>query len=180
MNRKYAVIFEQAETNWAAYVPDLPGCVTTGRTLEETERNIREAIPGQKIVDRPGLAVCLELPLTCATISRPRITASAGNSGCARRSSRLGRHSTRRSLLTGGRDPPAMVRARPGWRRNSRSQPLCGTSHATEYRPKLMSAITAEPLGIRSRIGLVSACSLTACWPYIGPQQGRATNPLDA
>jgi predicted RNase H-like HicB family nuclease len=46
MNRKYAVIFEKAETNWAAYVPDLPGCVTTGKTLEETERNIREAIPG--------------------------------------------------------------------------------------------------------------------------------------
>jgi predicted RNase H-like HicB family nuclease len=46
MSRKYAVIFEQAETNWAAYVPDLPGCVTTGRTLEETERNIREAISG--------------------------------------------------------------------------------------------------------------------------------------
>jgi predicted RNase H-like HicB family nuclease len=46
MNRKYAVIFEQAETNWAAYVPDLPGCISTGRTLEETERNIREAISG--------------------------------------------------------------------------------------------------------------------------------------
>jgi len=46
MSRKYAVIFEQAETNWAAYVPDLPGCVTTGETLEETERNIREAISG--------------------------------------------------------------------------------------------------------------------------------------
>jgi predicted RNase H-like HicB family nuclease len=46
MNRKYAVIFEQAKTNWAAYVPDLPGCVSTGRTLEETERNIREAISG--------------------------------------------------------------------------------------------------------------------------------------
>lgn len=46
MNRKYAVIFEQAKTNWAAYVPDLPGCVSTGRSLEETERNIREAISG--------------------------------------------------------------------------------------------------------------------------------------
>ena len=46
MNRKYAVIFERAETNWAAYVPDLPGCVTTGKTLDETERNIREAISG--------------------------------------------------------------------------------------------------------------------------------------
>lgn len=41
---RYAVVFEKAATNWAAYVPDLPGCVTTGRTLEETKRNIREAI----------------------------------------------------------------------------------------------------------------------------------------
>ena len=46
MSRKYPVIFERAETNWAAYVPDLPGCITTGRTLEETERNVREAISG--------------------------------------------------------------------------------------------------------------------------------------
>jgi predicted RNase H-like HicB family nuclease len=46
MNRRYAVIFEQAETNWAVYVPDLPGCVSTGRTLEETQLNVREAISG--------------------------------------------------------------------------------------------------------------------------------------
>lgn len=46
MTVKYAVIFEQAESNWAAYVPDLPGCVTTGKTLEETENNIKEAIEG--------------------------------------------------------------------------------------------------------------------------------------
>jgi predicted RNase H-like HicB family nuclease len=46
MNQRYAVIFERAENNWAAYVPDLPGCITTGTTLEETERNIREAIHG--------------------------------------------------------------------------------------------------------------------------------------
>ncbi len=42
----YAVIFERAESNWAAYVPGLPGCITTGATIEETERNIREAISG--------------------------------------------------------------------------------------------------------------------------------------
>jgi predicted RNase H-like HicB family nuclease len=46
MNREYAVIFERAESNWAAYVPDLPGCVTTGKTLDETEGNSREAISG--------------------------------------------------------------------------------------------------------------------------------------
>jgi len=40
------VIFEQAQSNWAAYVPDLPGCISTGKTIEETERNIREAIEG--------------------------------------------------------------------------------------------------------------------------------------
>jgi predicted RNase H-like HicB family nuclease len=46
MRRRYAVIFERAESNWAAYVPDLPGCITTGASLEETELNIREAIEG--------------------------------------------------------------------------------------------------------------------------------------
>ena len=46
MSLKYAVIFERAHSNWAAYVPDLPGCMTTGRTLEETKANIQEAIAG--------------------------------------------------------------------------------------------------------------------------------------
>ena len=46
MSQRYAVIFEKAESNWAAYVPDLPGCISTGATLEETERNIQEAVRG--------------------------------------------------------------------------------------------------------------------------------------
>jgi predicted RNase H-like HicB family nuclease len=46
MNVKYAVIFERADNNWAAYLPDLPGCMSTGETLEETKSNIREAILG--------------------------------------------------------------------------------------------------------------------------------------
>ncbi len=41
---KYAVVYEKAPNNYAAYVPDLPGCVSTGATREEVERNIREAI----------------------------------------------------------------------------------------------------------------------------------------
>ena len=41
---KYAVIFEKASSNWCAYVPDLPGCVTTAPTLEEARRLIAEAI----------------------------------------------------------------------------------------------------------------------------------------
>lgn len=42
--KKYAVVFEQAQHNWAAYVPDLPGCVTTGPSLDDTRRLIAEAI----------------------------------------------------------------------------------------------------------------------------------------
>jgi predicted RNase H-like HicB family nuclease len=41
---KYAVVFEKAANNWAAYVPDLPGCVTTAPSLEEARRLIAEAI----------------------------------------------------------------------------------------------------------------------------------------
>lgn len=41
---RYAVVIERAEGNYSAYVPDLPGCVTTGASLQEIERNIREAI----------------------------------------------------------------------------------------------------------------------------------------
>lgn len=40
----YAVLYERTERNWAAYVPDLPGCVATGRTRAEVERRIRAAI----------------------------------------------------------------------------------------------------------------------------------------
>ena len=41
---KYAVVIESSPNNYAAYVPDLPGCVATGRTREETLAEIREAI----------------------------------------------------------------------------------------------------------------------------------------
>lgn len=41
---RYAVVIEQAEGNYSAYVPDLPGCVATGASIEEIEERIREAI----------------------------------------------------------------------------------------------------------------------------------------
>jgi predicted RNase H-like HicB family nuclease len=41
---RYAIVIEKAPSNYAAYVPDLPGCVATGATLQETEKLIREAI----------------------------------------------------------------------------------------------------------------------------------------
>jgi predicted RNase H-like HicB family nuclease len=42
--KEYLVIFEWAGNNYSAYVPDLPGCIATGKTLEATERNMKEAI----------------------------------------------------------------------------------------------------------------------------------------
>jgi predicted RNase H-like HicB family nuclease len=41
---RYAVVIENAGSNYSAYVPDLPGCVTTGATPVETAAAIREAI----------------------------------------------------------------------------------------------------------------------------------------
>jgi predicted RNase H-like HicB family nuclease len=42
--KKYAIVIEHGEHNLSAYVPDLPGCVATGRTVEEIERLMKEAI----------------------------------------------------------------------------------------------------------------------------------------
>lgn len=41
---RYAIVIEKAGNNYSAYVPDLPGCVATGATVEEAEAQIREAI----------------------------------------------------------------------------------------------------------------------------------------
>ena len=41
---KFAVVIEKAESNYSAYVPDLPGCVATGKTKAEVTQNVREAI----------------------------------------------------------------------------------------------------------------------------------------
>ncbi len=42
--KRYAIVIEDAGSNLAAYVPDLPGCVATGETVADVERQIREAI----------------------------------------------------------------------------------------------------------------------------------------
>jgi predicted RNase H-like HicB family nuclease len=69
--RKYAVVFEKAAHNWGAYVPDLPECVTTGATLEETRRLIAEAIEfhiegmrlrGERVPKPTSLAESVEVP----------------------------------------------------------------------------------------------------------------------
>jgi len=42
--KRYAIVIEKAASNYAAYVPDLPGCIATAATVQETERLLREAI----------------------------------------------------------------------------------------------------------------------------------------
>ena len=42
--KEYAVVYEWAGKNYSAYVPDLPGCVACGDTLEETEQLMKEAV----------------------------------------------------------------------------------------------------------------------------------------
>lgn len=42
----YLVIYEKTATGYSAYVPDLPGCITTGATLREAKRNMSEALFG--------------------------------------------------------------------------------------------------------------------------------------
>ena len=44
MKLKYAVVYERTPNNYGAYVPDLPGCISTGKTWEEIRENIQEAI----------------------------------------------------------------------------------------------------------------------------------------
>jgi predicted RNase H-like HicB family nuclease len=69
---RYAVVFERSEDGYGAYVPDLPGCVTVGDTLAETEANIREAIAGhiavmkeycEAIPQPTSLAEYVEIPI---------------------------------------------------------------------------------------------------------------------
>lgn len=41
---RYAIVIEKTESNYSAYVPDLPGCVATGATIAEVEKEIGEVI----------------------------------------------------------------------------------------------------------------------------------------
>lgn len=42
--KRYVIIVEKDSKNYAAYVPDLPGCVATGKSIDETKRLLQEAV----------------------------------------------------------------------------------------------------------------------------------------
>jgi predicted RNase H-like HicB family nuclease len=75
--KKYLIVIEPTETGFSAYSPDLPGCISTGRTREEVELNMREAIgfhldglreEGQPVPDPQTYSAYVELP---AWLPRP-------------------------------------------------------------------------------------------------------------
>jgi predicted RNase H-like HicB family nuclease len=41
---RYVILIEEAKSNFSAYAPDVPGCVATGKTLEETKQRMKEAL----------------------------------------------------------------------------------------------------------------------------------------
>ena len=42
--KKYLVVFEKTQTGYSVYSPDIPGCIATGKTKKQAEKNIYEAI----------------------------------------------------------------------------------------------------------------------------------------
>ena len=49
---EYLVVYEKTSTGYSAYVPDLPGCISTGATLPQIKLSIQEAISGHLAVMR--------------------------------------------------------------------------------------------------------------------------------
>lgn len=69
---RFLVIIEPGSHNYSAYVPDLPGCIATGKTLEEVKRNMRAAIgmhlegmleDNEPIPSSASLAEYMDIPL---------------------------------------------------------------------------------------------------------------------
>lgn len=69
--KKYLIVVEPTRTGFSAYSPDLPGCISSGQTREEVERNMREAIvfhldglreEGQEVPEPQSYSAYVELP----------------------------------------------------------------------------------------------------------------------
>lgn len=69
--KKYLIVIEKTASGFSAYSPDLPGCVSTGRSHEEVEKNMREAIAfhldglreeGQPVPEPQSYSTYVELP----------------------------------------------------------------------------------------------------------------------
>ena len=73
---KYLIIVEETETGYSAFSPDLPGCAATGKSREEVERTIQEAIQfhidgmredGEKIPSPHSYSTYCDIPASQST-----------------------------------------------------------------------------------------------------------------
>jgi len=110
--------------------------------------------------------------------SRPATEASAGISGLARRSSRLGAQRSFRSVPAGGAIRPYSFFARASVSRNRQGWFWRLVCQTIEKTPKFRLPSRRNRLATAGRISFVSPCSLTAPGPSIGPQQGRTASAL--
>jgi len=69
--KRYLIVIEETQTGYSAYSPDLPGCISTGRTREDVEKNMQEAISlhldgmreeGQSLPEPHSYSAYVELP----------------------------------------------------------------------------------------------------------------------
>jgi predicted RNase H-like HicB family nuclease len=69
--KRYLIVVEETQTGFSAYSPDLPGCISTGRTREDVERNMQEAISlhldgmreeGQALPEPHSYSAYVEMP----------------------------------------------------------------------------------------------------------------------
>jgi len=82
---RYAVVIEKAAKNYSAYVPDLPGCIATGKTVQETLDHLRSAMQmhvdgmredGDTIPDPATLVDYVDLPIA-SSVKRPHLKTTA-------------------------------------------------------------------------------------------------------
>jgi hypothetical protein len=76
---RYAVVIEKAGDNFSAYVPDLPGCIATGDTLEEVELEIRATPFASTLRDLKRTGFRFRLQLRSPNISRREVREAAAD-----------------------------------------------------------------------------------------------------
>lgn len=85
---KYAVILEKSKDNWSVYAPDLPGCVSAGRTIAEALGNMQEAVilhlagcaeDGEEIPDPVTVVEYVDVPVPVPYAQTPGVTVLPGH-----------------------------------------------------------------------------------------------------
>ncbi|HET6250721.1 MAG TPA: type II toxin-antitoxin system HicB family antitoxin [Tepidisphaeraceae bacterium] len=93
---RYAVVIEKAKRNYSAYIPDVPGCIATGKTVQQTLSSLREALEfhfegmredGEKIPDPETLVDYIDVGLQTVPIDSHIATKFRGDPNRRKRAS---------------------------------------------------------------------------------------------